>query len=280
MVATSLSKGERLASALRDPLPQIPVPASITSMAKVAFDPVVIDLISPILELLNLPFDPSESVVTKSQRLQELRAPLLGSHDLYFNMKFRRLLQQRVKDSASLATAYTRLIESVIAPHLYDSLSKDERSQLTSSPLGSPSRVFTIRYQFPPSLRIHPPSPLFKRSHRDLEYGHQSSEINFWLPLTPTHAPNATMEIESNVSQDGLSNPYIPVRLDVGEIQRFHGTLLHHRVGANETDRTRVSLDFRVSIRECFDEEWRLPGLRIVHGYRDFEWRVPELQGC
>ncbi|KAJ3082082.1 hypothetical protein HDU99_003695, partial [Rhizoclosmatium hyalinum] len=215
MVAADISHGERLAAQLKEPNPEVPIPNSLTCSALASFSPSEIDLITPVLQLLDIPVNTPDPD-TLSCMLKSLKPPLLGSLDPYFSMKFRTTLQQRVAASPSLTAAYIRLIESVIAPHLYNSLTGEEKLMLTSiHPTLPNKRTFQIRYQFPPSLRIHPAgTSKWKRTHRDLEYGHQPGEINFWLPLTPTIDNDAaTMHIESTITSDGLSAAYIPIRL-------------------------------------------------------------------
>ncbi|KAI9337503.1 hypothetical protein BDR26DRAFT_863732 [Obelidium mucronatum] len=274
MVKAEISKGERIASLLLSPKVERCVPESLTAKTTLGFDPNEIDLISPVLNLLDIPHEPTLTAEHKSRILRQINPPILGSQDLYFNIRFRTALQQRVKDSHALGESYETLIKTVVAPHLYNSLTVSEKLELTDlHSSNNLTRIFQIKYQYPPSLRIHPAhSPLFKRTHRDLEYGHQPGEINFWLPLTDTQDPNtATMDIETQVSSDGEAFPYTPIRLPVGLIQRFHGSLLHHKVDPNQTPWTRVSLDFRIAIVKCWDPQWRIPGLKIVHGMKDFD---------
>ncbi|KAJ3113002.1 hypothetical protein HK100_002135 [Physocladia obscura] len=284
MVNIDHSKGERLAAAIgaANPLSALPVQLTETSVLEFDFDAEDMDLVSPVLELLDIKKQQQHEQLSTKQTpasllscelLAAIQPPLLGSRDVYFSIKFRQLLQDRVRHSKAIDRAYTNLIERVIAPHIYNQLNATDRLHLTKPTNTDRNRIFTIRYQHPPSLRIHPAhTTLFKRTHRDLEYGHQPAEINFWLPLTTTKPDDSpTMEIEENQSSDGLAFPYRPVRLDLGQIQRFHGTLLHHRVPPNSSNFTRVSLDFRVAPVLCFDLGWKLPGLKIQHTYREFD---------
>ena len=66
-------------------------------------------------------------------------------------------------------------------------------------------------------------------------------------------------------------------RLKVGEMAKFYGTLLYHRVPPNTSDRTRVSLDFRVAPALCRDQNWQMPNknLRIIHEWKTFNYEVP-----
>jgi len=77
--------------------------------------------------------------------------------------------------------------------------------------------------------------------HCDADYFHQPHELNFWLPCTPAYGSN-TLWLES---EPGLAD-YRPMELGVGECLRFHGQQCDHFSRPNETEHTRVSLDFRV----------------------------------
>lgn len=49
----------------------------------------------------------------------------------------------------------------------------------------------TIQYQRAPTLRVYTPSTLaMGKMHNDMNYNHQPSEINFWLPLTDVFESN------------------------------------------------------------------------------------------
>ncbi|CAE7469476.1 strG, partial [Symbiodinium necroappetens] len=112
-------------------------------------------------------------------------------------------------------------------------------------------------YQYPPTLRIQPGrSEEFKRPHRDAEYGHQIGELNFWMPLTDYNMTQATLWVESSPGAEDFQ----PLAINHGSIAVFHGTLCRHKVPANTSPFTRVSLDFRIGIGDFFDSilgiEW------------------------
>lgn len=129
--------------------------------------------------------------------------------------------------------------------------------------------------------------PRFKslgRLHNDAQYGHQTGEVNFWLPLTRLAAAN-TMWTESAEGR-GDFKPVLLQELgyaaDVPEadrcepqqlpIQRFHGTLCRHHTQPNSSGRTRVSLDFRCAPKSAFDSEWKLPGIVHRHDMREMHF--------
>jgi len=99
-----------------------------------------------------------------------------------------------------------------------------------------------ILFQEKPTHRI-----LFKngggisRFHRDSDYGHNKAEINYFLPQTPAFDTN-TLWIESEVGKKDFE----PIILKPGQVVRFKGVNLMHGAKINQTQKTRVSFDFRV----------------------------------
>jgi len=95
-------------------------------------------------------------------------------------------------------------------------------------------RVPTFRVSFPASTAV-------SRYHRDSEYNHQRSTVNFWLPLSPAFATN-TIWIESEYDR----GDFHPIELHPGQILQFDAINLRHGNQSNDTGVTRVSFDFRV----------------------------------
>lgn len=77
--------------------------------------------------------------------------------------------------------------------------------------------------------------------HKDRTYNHGVTEVNFWMPFTNTNEFN-TIWMES-VEDKGDYKPY---KVNYGEILVFSGANLHHGNKNNESDETRVSVDFRL----------------------------------
>ena len=99
-----------------------------------------------------------------------------------------------------------------------------------------------IIYQRAPSLRVSPPSDIpVGKLHCDLDYHHQPSEINFWLPITSVWDSN-TLWVESS---PGLGD-FHPLNLIYGQCCKFYGNLCRHHTVPNSSNSTRISLDFRV----------------------------------
>ena len=99
-----------------------------------------------------------------------------------------------------------------------------------------------IIYQRIPTFRVHLPGNVAVGAfHRDRDYAHGDSEINFWLPVTRAWDTN-TVWIES---REGAAD-YEPQPCEIGEVLIFDGVNLAHGNKVNTTDKTRVSFDFRV----------------------------------
>lgn len=100
----------------------------------------------------------------------------------------------------------------------------------------------SVIYQRIPTFRTH-----FKNNlgvgewHRDRTYNHGISEVNFWMPFTDTNELN-TIWMES---KEGLED-FSPYTVKYGEILVFDGANLMHGNKINSSDRTRVSVDFRL----------------------------------
>ena len=116
-------------------------------------------------------------------------------------------------------------------------------------------------YQGEPSLRIH--MPLTRpgiQKHKDFDYFHQPTEINFWVPLVPRVGGSNSLYCESAPG----SGDFSPVEAELGQFMRFWGNQCEHYTLRNETDVTRVSIDLRVVPRELFHPAWASPKGRVA----------------
>jgi hypothetical protein len=97
-------------------------------------------------------------------------------------------------------------------------------------------------FQKIPTFRVHLVGNLsVGEFHRDKDYHHLTTEINFWIPFTNAYSTN-TIWMES---QEGL-NDLRPIEVKCGEMLQFDGANLLHGNRLNDTLTTRVSMDFRV----------------------------------
>eukprot|EP00667_Euglena_gracilis_P013809 EG_transcript_14259 len=110
---------------------------------------------------------------------------------------------------------------------------------------GDPSGLW---YQCRPTLRIHMPSaPATEPQRERTAPGHSAAEIAFYVPLTPSEGSNA-LHAESAPDQ----GDFHPLVADYGQAVRFNAAGCRHHVLRNETESTRVSLDFRIIPNAAF----------------------------
>ena len=77
--------------------------------------------------------------------------------------------------------------------------------------------------------------------HKDKTYEHGTTEVNFWMPFVNTNPFNS---IWTESSED--KGDYKPYLVNYGEILVFSGANLYHGNKNNESNDTRVSVDFRL----------------------------------
>ena len=124
---------------------------------------------------------------------------------------------------------------------VYDRLVRDDAEE-----------TCTRRYLYAafPCARVQQPSRFHTiRCHVDAMYGHGPCSVNCWLPLTALDERGLnSLHVESEPGAEDFR----PIRARVGEIRVFDGSACAHYTVANESDETRVSLDFRVVPRGLF----------------------------
>ncbi|MEV7829055.1 streptomycin biosynthesis protein StrG [Streptomyces subrutilus] len=92
-----------------------------------------------------------------------------------------------------------------------------------------------------PTFRVHLRNSLAVGDwHRDRDFGHDPSEVNYWVPLTRAYGNN-TVWIENE-----------PVHADYGEVIVFDGANSWHGNVVNDTGISRVSMDFRTLPRDRY----------------------------
>ena len=99
------------------------------------------------------------------------------------------------------------------------------------------------------------------KPHHDGEYGHQHGELNFWMPLTDRTLNGVDLWCESSFQK----NDFQPIEAKIGEIVSFHGTSCRHFVNRNSSNKTRVSMDFRIGVEGYFDPSWQMNGTTGDH---------------
>ena len=100
-----------------------------------------------------------------------------------------------------------------------------------------------------PTFRCNIPGNRAVPYHRDSDFNHASYERNFWLPFTDTNKSN-TIIIESEREKKDFK-PYV---LNYGQILFFDGANLEHGNEINDSNETRLSMDFRVTLEDMFED--------------------------
>jgi len=99
-----------------------------------------------------------------------------------------------------------------------------------------------IVYQKIPSFRVHLVNNVAVGEwHRDRNYSHNTNEINVWMPFTDAYDTNTIW----SESKEGLED-FRPYDVKYGEFLVFDGANLMHGNKINQTNETRVSVDFRL----------------------------------
>ena len=124
------------------------------------------------------------------------------------------------KAHAEFNEEYLRLLRDVVLPQVAD-------------PRG-------LLFQRRPTFRCHVAGggEATGVAHRDVDNGHPSAEINYWLPLTRVGGSNSLF----SESAPGRAD-FAPFVSEYGQLTRFWGAHCLHYTLPNETDRTRVSFD-------------------------------------
>jgi sporadic carbohydrate cluster 2OG-Fe(II) oxygenase len=134
-------------------------------------------------------------------------------------------------------------------------------------------------HQRVPSVRIQMPGQASVNYHTDEWYGHGHSVQNFWLPLTPVAETNSlyvadeqtSLQITNKIRTEKRSVQEMnqlargacrPLAMNFGEIYHFNSHTVHG-TEINDTDKTRVSFDFRILLegddRGLKDESFFVP---------------------
>ena len=112
-----------------------------------------------------------------------------------------------------------------------------------------PKLEHSIIYQKWPTFRVHLPNNLAVGAwHTDGEFHHPEGEINFILPITKMFESN-TVILES---EPGLRD-FTQIELSPGEVFMFNGNKCMHGNLPNRTNKTRISLDFRVLMKKDYN---------------------------
>ena len=212
-----------------------------------------------------------------SPECREWLAGVLGNDARAYAMR-RNAVDKRFKQAngfragGALTECYERFVREVVAPIVEESLSLPPEASSQGGADGTEKAKSgggggKLLYQREPNFRCHLPGTghLLVHKHRDSDYYHQPNELNVWIPLTECFGSN-TLWAES-VPDKGDFRPF---ELAVGEMMLFWGSQCLHYTVPNETDATRVSIDFRVIPSRSLYRE-RYPRSHTREGRMRFE---------
>ena len=156
----------------------------------------------------------------QQQKLRHTKNTTLGRED---NLLLRKLMQD-LPDHDPFYTLYNAFVTEVIGAAFQPKLS----------------------YSMHPKMRVHlAGTPSVSKWHRDVDITHRPDQINVWLPFTDTYDSN-TLWIESDYGNQDYQA--VPVRY--GQVLIFDGGYLSHGTIANNTEHSRVSIDFRFALKD------------------------------
>ena len=122
-----------------------------------------------------------------------------------------------------------------------------------------PNESFII-YQKSPALRISlPGNKSVGEMHTDFEYNHPEEEINFWLPITTLNEINTVW----HESKPNLGD-FKPILIKSNEIAIVNFNKCRHYAKINSTNKTRISLDFRIIPGSQWKESDKLSAFQNV----------------
>lgn len=177
------------------------------------------------------------SEIHRSSEVQNWLAGVKKDNARAYTMR-RNYVDKRYKSSGAFrpgtptGECYQRFLREVVRPTVYAGLG-----------LHDGSGGCAILYQREPNFRCHLPHTghLLVHKHCDADYHHQQNEINFWLPVTRAFGNNTLWSESTPGAED-----YHPFELDVGEMKQFWGNQCVHYTVPNDTDHTRITVDFRI----------------------------------
>jgi ectoine hydroxylase-related dioxygenase (phytanoyl-CoA dioxygenase family) len=130
-----------------------------------------------------------------------------------------------------------------------------------------------VRYQHVPNWRIQLPGRHGVGSyHRDRSGGHNPCEITFWVPLTDVTSENGLWVESEEGAEDFRAHP-----MRYGQMLVFDSANLMHGNKRNDSERTRISFDFRVIPESRFHEGLATPHHTGIDG--PIRWRTSRADG-
>ena len=145
---------------------------------------------------------------------------------------------------------------TILHDKFYEEMKKDEFTNLYRNFVSdyiSNLEIFRgeqILYQTYPSFRIHQPNNIaVGQFHKDSDFGHNTHEMNFWLPFTNAWDTNAVW------IGDLDSDDHVCMEVDYGQVANFDGANSLHGNKDNLTGKSRLSIDFRIFPLKFYNQQ-------------------------
>tara|TARA_Y100000748_G_C15389606_1_gene446995 strand:+ start:203 stop:856 length:654 start_codon:yes stop_codon:yes gene_type:complete len=158
---------------------------------------------------------------------------------------------------------------TILHDKFYEEMKKDEFNSLYKNFVKnfvSKLEMFKdekILYQTFPSFRIHQPNNIaVGEYHKDSDFGHNTHELNFWLPFTDAWGTNTVWV------GDPKSNDHECMEVKYGEVANFDGANTLHGNKDNLTGKSRLSIDFRIFPMKYYDEDEQEEAVTITQKKR------------
>jgi len=228
--------GQRLL--IKDERGYVPPPDYLQKEAILDYDLDRFPFVNALRKVLNENEDADLSQLHKTISCQRIvtattQRPVVGPRQNPWNKAYQAARNIGVRTEDCIWWDFMGLYHDFVQNYILDALSVDY-----------------VAFQSYPSFRCHLPyTGAVGRPHRDADYAHGSSEINYWLPVTEVFDTNS-LQTESKRDQ----SDFHPIVAKPGQVCQFYGNQVFHYNVNNETNATRVSIDFRV-IRKT-EGEW------------------------
>ena len=181
-------------------------------------------------------------------------ATFKGSSATWSEQRRLELLQHSLQElwkTSEQRQEFLQLLPSLIVATIAPQFPKESYFYFQKSPLlrfhlawpenGDENIFLNDEQQQQKKKRSKPPGAL-TTIHTDGSYGHPSTEINFWLPVTlRTYGSNSLM-----VESEPMKGDFRPFELDYGAMVQWRGNQNRHFSHRNTTEHTRASFDFRI----------------------------------
>ena len=221
-----------------------PLPSELTKQVLVEYDPVQYPWRTLIAEIL-------ETDVGSLEKLHLTRDGIEACSRIKPLKSSRNVFNRRWRIATSNGGIHAKAIRELTSRFC---------AEVCAQSLGDVDGV--VVHQVLPTFRAHlaGTGKALGPRHKDCEYHHQPSEINFWIPLTPVFGSNS-LHSESEPGK----NDFEPFVAGNGQCIRFWGNQCQHYTLPNDTDVTRVSIDFRVILARHYIPRYISPDLEKDH---------------